>query len=482
MPHSEMDAVVVGAGPNGLSAAVKLARAGLAVSLLEAQAQIGGGVKSLPLTIPGFTHDLCSAFHPLAAASPFLRSLPLEEHGLEWVQPQACVAHPLDDGTAVALHRSITATAATLDPVDADRYRSVIEPLAGSWRDLLADVLAPPHVPRHPIVLARFGLRAIRSGSGLAKSWFQGRRGRALLAGISAHAVVPLEKLASSALGLLLTIAAHTDGWPIPRGGSQGLSDALASYFRSLGGQIMTGSHVTDCNSLPPAKVYLFDVTPRQLLGIAGDQLSARYQRRLSRYRYGPGVFKIDWALSGPVPWRAEACRHAGVIHIGGTLEEISTSERAAWNGQHCPRPFVLFGQQSLLDPTRAPPGQHTGWAYCHVPHGSTADMTAQIEAQVERFAPGFRDRILARATHNTVQMHARNANLVGGDISGGALDLSQLFTRPVASLCPYATPNRRIWICSSSTPPGAGVHGMCGYHAARAVLRRVFGFKKVPD
>ena len=470
-------AVVIGAGPNGLSAAVALARRGVAATVLEAQEQIGGGVNSLPLTLPGFVHDLCSAFHPLGIASPFLRSLPLQEHGLEWIHPPVCVAHPLDDGSAVALRPSISDTAENLhDERDNQRYSAVIEPLVAGWRDLLGDALAPPHVPRHPWLLGRFGVRAIRSVEGLARSWFHGDRARALFAGVAAHSVVPFDKLASSALGLMLMLAAHADGWPFPRGGSIRLSEALAGYLLKLGGTIITGRRVSSMADLPPADAYLFDVTPRQLLAIAVDDLPERYRRRLGRFRYGPGVFKVDWALHGPIPWRAAECRGAGVVHIGGKLDEIARSERAAWDGQHCEKPFVLLGQQSLFDATRAPAsGRHTGWAYCHVPHGSTFDMTDRIESQVERFAPGFRDLILARATHNCAQMEARNANLIGGDISGGALDLPQLFTRPVASLCPYATPNPRIWLCSSSTPPGAGVHGMCGYHAAQAVLRRVF-------
>jgi phytoene dehydrogenase-like protein len=477
---SRSDAVIVGAGPNGLSAAIVLAQAGLGVTVVEATDRIGGGLKSVSLTEPGFVHDLCSAFHPLAVTSPFFRMLPLESQGLQWVEPPICIAHPLDDGTAPSLYRSIEATAADVGGGrDARRYCQLMQPLARRWEQLFAELLAPLHLPRHPLLLARFGARAIRGGAGLARSLFRGSRGQALVAGVAAHSMVPIEKIASGAFAIMLMLAGHIGGWPFPRGGSQRLADAMAEHLRGLGGQIITGRPVDSFENLPRARVHLFDVTPRQLLAIAAEHLPPGYCRRLARYRYGPGVFKIDWALSEPIPWRAAACRQAGVVHVGGTLAEVAASERDMWHGRHSQRPFVLLGQQSLFDATRAPQSphvRHTGWAYCHVPHGSTVDMTQVIEAQVERFAPGFRDVILARATHNTAQMHARNPNLVGGDISGGAFTLAQLFTRPVARACPYSTPNARLWICSASTPPGAGVHGMCGYHAAQAVLRKVFG------
>jgi phytoene dehydrogenase-like protein len=467
------DAVVVGSGPNGLAAAVALAHRGCSVLVVEAADTIGGGTRSAELTLPGFVHDICSAIHPMAIASPFFKSLPLSEHGLEWVHPAVPLAHPFDDGTAAVLERSVGATADGLG-ADARAYRRLMGPLVAKADVLFGELLGPFRIPRHPLTALRFGWQAIRSGKGLADAWFRTDPARALVAGLAAHAVLPLEQSPGAAITLMLGIAGHAVGWPFPRGGAQKIADALASYFRSLGGTIETGQRVDSIDQLPPAKAVLLDVTPRQVLALAGHRLPAHYRRALGRYRYGPGVFKVDWALSGPIPWRAAACRRAGTVHLGGTLEEVAAAERDPWRGEHPQRPFVLLAQPSLFDLTRAPEGRQTAWAYCHVPHGSAEDMTERIESQVERFAPGFRDLILARHVMNTAAMERHNANYVGGDIGGGVADWRQLFTRPVMRLNPYATPARGLFICSSSTPPGGGVHGMCGYFAAQAALRRL--------
>jgi phytoene dehydrogenase-like protein len=470
---SRHDAIVVGSGPNGLAAAIELARNGQKVLLIEAAETMGGGTRSAALTLPGFTHDVCSAVHPMAVASPFFQSLPFAEHGLEWIHPDIPFAHPLDDGSAAVLERSVEATADRLG-VDGRAYRRLMGPLVAKALALFSDLLGPFRIPRHPFLAMRFGLRAVRSGIGLADRWFETDRAKAIIAGLAAHAVLPLEQSPGAAIAVMLGLAGHAVGWPFPRGGSQRIADALASYFRSLGGEIVTGWNVNTVDELPPARAVLLDVTPRQLLALAAHRLPERYRRRLARYRYGPGVFKVDWALAGPIPWRAEECRQAGTVHVGGTLEEVALSEREAFRGQHSERPFVLLAQPSLFDSTRAPAGQHTAWGYCHVPHASTIDMTERIEAQVERFAPGFRDRILARHTMNTAAMERYNPNYVGGDIAGGVTDWRQLFTRPVMRLNVYSTPADGLYLCSSSTPPGGGVHGMCGYFAARSALRRL--------
>jgi phytoene dehydrogenase-like protein len=469
------DAVIVGAGPNGLAAAVELARAGRSVRVLERAEQVGGGARSRELTLPGFRHDVCSAVHPLAAGSPYLRGLGLERHGLELVHPAIEAAHPLDDGTAVALHRSVPETAEGLG-ADAAAYTSMIEPLAVGWDGLAELLLAPLRLPRHPLLAGRFGAAAIRSAEALARHAFAAPRARALLAGMAAHAIRPLNAPGTAAFGLVLLALGHAVGWPVARGGSQAIADALRAELESLGGVVETGREVRSLSELPRARAVVFDISPRRLLEICGDALPARYVRALGRYRHGPGVFKIDYALDGPVPWRARACREAGTVHLGGTLEEIAAGELAISRGSHPERPYVLVAQQSVADSTRAPEGKHTLWAYCHVPNGSEADMTARIEAQIERFAPGFSDLVLARATRGPAQLEAENPNCVGGDINGGLASLPQMIFRPAARLCPYATPNPRIFICSASTPPGGGVHGMCGYHAARAVLRRALG------
>ena len=470
--HRELDAVVVGSGPNGLAAAITVARAGRSVLVLEGEETIGGGTRSAELTLPGFLHDVCSAVHPLGAASPFFRTLPLAEHGLEWIHPSAPLAHPLDDGSAVVIERSIAMTARNLGP-DGDRYAQLMGPLVSNWPRLESLLLGRLRFPRHPIVAARFGLLAMRSASRLARSTFRHQRARALFAGMAAHSILPLEQAPSSAFGLVLGIMAHAVGWPFARGGSQRIGEALASYLRSIGGKVVTGTTVESLDQLPPARITLCDVTPRQLLRMGGQRFPARFRGKLERYRYGPGVCKVDWALDGPVPWTAKACARAGTIHLGGTLDEIAASEHAPWGSEPAERPFVLLAQPTLFDSTRAPAGKHVAWAYCHVPNGSSFDMTERIEDQVERFAPGFRRRILQRSTMTAASLELRNPNLVGGDISGGSSELKQFFFRPTWRH--YRTPAKSVYLCSASTPPGAGVHGLCGYLAARAALSDSF-------
>jgi phytoene dehydrogenase-like protein len=471
LPDRATEAVVVGSGPNGLSAAILLARAGRRVTVLEGSQTVGGGCRSEELTLPGFVHDTCSTVHALALASPFLSHLPLAEHGLELVHPDAPLAHPLDDGSAVILERSVEETALGLGR-DADAYRRLFAPLVSTAPDLFEEILGPLRPPRHPVAMARFAPVALRSAVGLARSRFEGERARALLTGCSAHSMLSLGSPASAAFGVVLMLSAHHVGWPVARGGSQRLADALASHLRSLGGEIETGRWVESLDDVAGFGTMLVDVTPRQLLRLAGARLPAGYARRLGRYRYGPGVFKLDWALDAPIPWTAPEVGRAGTVHVGGALEQIAASEQAAARGEHSERPFVLLVQPSGFDDTRAPAGRHTAWGYCHVPSGSTRDMTETIERQVERFAPGFRDVIAARSALNSADIEQRNPNYVGGDINGGVQDLRQLFTRPVARPVPYSTPVDGLYICSSSTPPGGGVHGMCGYFAARAALR----------
>jgi len=472
------DAIVIGSGPNGLAAAIAIAQHGRSVLVIEGANTIGGGVRSAALTLPGFTHDVCSSVYPMVRATPFLRTLPLAEHGLEWVHPPNLVAHPFDDGAAVFLKQSVEETAAALGD-DGDAYRRLIGPLAANADALMADLVGPFRFPRHPLLAMKFGWAAIKSGRGLAEAYFRTDRGKALWAGLAAHAVLPLERRPGAAIALMLALAGHAHGWPFVKGGSQRLTEALASHFRSLGGEIETGRWIGSIDELPPAKVVLFDTSPRQLAALAGHRLPPRYVKRLGRYRHGPGVFKMDWALSGPIPWRAVECRTAGTVHLGGKLEEVAEVERAPFEGQTVDRPFVLLVQPSLFDSTRAPAGRHAAWGYCHVPNGGTEDWTERIERQVERFAPGFRDLILARHVMNPAAMERYNPNYFGGDISGGISDFGQLFTRPVARWNPYTTPNPALFICSSSTPPGGGVHGMCGYFAAQAALERIRHFTR---
>lgn len=472
MSPNSLDAVVVGAGPNGLAAGITLARAGRSVLVVEAEPTVGGGTRTAELTLPGFRHDVCSAIHPLGAASPFFRTVPLEEHGVKWIQPQAALAHPLDDGSATVLERSVDRTAERLG-ADGRAYARLMKPLVESAEVLLEELLGPFRPPRHPFVMARFGMSGARSALALSRR-FKGDAARALLAGVSAHSMLPLSKMITGGFGLMLGLLGHAVGWPMPEGGSQAIADALSAYLRTIGGEIETSRRIGSIADLPSARAILFDLTPRQVLRIVGDRFPDGYARRLSRYRYGPGVFKIDWALSDPVPWRADGCRTAGTVHLGGTIDEIRASEDQVWQENPPERPFVILAQQSLFDPSRAPDGQHTAWGYCHVPHGSSFDMTERIESQIERFAPGFKDVILARSVMDPSAMERYNANYIGGDINGGVQDLRQHFTRPVARISPYTTPDGGIFLCSSSTPPGGGVHGMCGYWAAKAVLRRM--------
>lgn len=466
------DVVIVGSGPNGLAAAIALAEAGRSVLVVEAHADPGGGTRTSEVTAPGFFHDVCSTVHPLGIASPWLRSLRLERHGLEWIQPQTPIAHVIGE-RVVTLERSVDDTAAQLGR-DGRAYRDLLLPFVERFDDLVADILAPLRMPAAPVLFARFGLRAIRSMQGLA-SRFVDTAAPALLAGIAAHAMVPLDRPATASFGLVLAAAGHAVGWPIARGGSRAITDAMVAMFRSMDGELVLGERVTSIDQLPAARAYVFDVTPRQLLAITGDRLPAWYRAKLARYRYGLGVFKVDWALRGPVPWRDARCARSATVHLSGTLDDVSRAEAAAHAGSVAERPFILFVQPTLFDPARAPSGQHIGWAYTHVPAGWTGDATRTIEDHVEAFAPGFRDLIVARSTMNPAQIEAYNPNYVGGDINGGISDLGQLFFRPAPRLDPYATPARDIFLCSSSTPPGGGVHGMCGYWAARSVLRRVF-------
>ena len=476
MTEMRYDAVVVGAGPNGLGAAITLAERGRSVLLVEGGQTVGGGCRSMELTLPGFVHDPCSTVHPLAAASSFLEPLPLERHGLRLLHPPAALAHPFDDGTAAVLYQDFDATAASLG-ADGRAWRRLFEPLARHARGLIDTFVAPPGIPRvNPLTLARFGLPALLPAATLARALFREPKARGLFAGIAGHSMLSLTRPPSAGVGLILGLLAHHVGWPVVRGGSQQLADALAAHLRDLGGEIETGRMVGSLDELPPSRTVLADVTPRQLLAMAGDRLPPRYRAQLGRFRYGPGVFKVDYALEGPVPWTAAECAQAATVHLGPTLPEIVASEHDATTGRHSQRPFVLVVQASLFDDTRAPAGRHTLWAYCHVPHGSTVDMTAAIEDQIERFAPGFRDRVLARATMTSAQMQAYNPNYVGGDINGGVQDLFQMFTRPTARWPPYSTPVDGLYLCSSSTPPGGGVHGLCGVGAARAVLRRELG------
>lgn len=471
--QSAYDAVVVGSGPNGFAAAITIAQAGRSVVILEAKTTIGGGTRTEELTLPGFRHDVCAAIHPLALMSPFFRSLDLQRYGLEWIQPPIPLAHPLDDGPAVLLQRSLEETAQGLEP-DAERYRKLIGPIVRDWDKLVPELLKPLGVPRHPLPLLRFAPKALKSTENLARSWFYGVRAQALFAGNSSHAIFPLQHRSSAGFGLMLCMSAHAVGWPIARGGSQAIASALASYLESIGGKIQVGSPVSSISDLPRARAILFDITPGQLARIAGSMVPSDYLDRLENHRHGSGVFKVDWALNSPIPWRDSNCMKAGTLHLGGTLEEIAVSELDVWKGKIPESPFVLLSQPSLFDSTRAPAGFHTAWAYCHVPNGCTENMAERIEAQVERFAPGFRDCISARHTMAPAELEAYNANYVGGDITGGVQTFRQVFIRPLGRWKPYATPARGLYLCSSSMPPGGGVHGMCGHLAAKLALKEV--------
>jgi phytoene dehydrogenase-like protein len=465
------DAVVIGAGPNGLAAAIELARNGYSVCIIEAADRVGGGARSAEWTLPGFIHDTCSAIHPLACSSPFFKQLPLAAHGLSWVVPEAAVAHPLGGGEAVLLERSVGDTAKNLEG-DAIRYARLMVGFVRQWEHLADDLLAPIHLPRSPLLTGRFAWHGIRAASAFARAHFRGERAQALFAGLAGHSVLPLQRRGTTAFGLLLGVLGHVNGWPFARGGSQTLSNALSSCFTALGGTIETGVRINSLAELPAARWIFCDVTVREFLRIAGARLPEWYRRKLMRFRFGPGVFKLDWALSRPIPWRAEICARAATVHVGGSLEEIGGAEAEVGNGRIPERPFIILAQQSLFDSSRAPAGMHTAWGYCHVPNGCEIDMTESIENQLERFAPGFRDCVLARHRTSPREMENYNPNYAGGDISGGATDLAQILCRPVFSPRPYAAPVAGLFLCSSSTPPGGGVHGMCGYHAARAALR----------
>ena len=469
----DFDAVVVGSGPNGLAAAIFLQQNGLSVLILEAKGEIGGGLRSAELTLPGFTHDICSAIHPLAVGSPFFQQLPLADHGLEYIYPEIAAAHPFDNSTAAVLKQSITETAKLLGN-DEPNYLKLMQPIVIDWPNIATDVLGPLHYPKHPLAMAKFGWSALTSATHLSRR-FKTEEAKALLAGMAAHSMQPLSKLTTSAAALVLMTNGHLKGWPIPKAGSNRIANALASYFTSIGGKIETNTYVKSLEQLPSAHTVLFDVSPKQLLQIAGHKFSSLYKWQLERYRYGMGVFKVDWALDGAIPFSAEECRNAGTIHLGNSIAEITNAEQQTWEGRHPEKPFVLLAQQSVFDSTRAPEGKHTAWAYCHVPNGSRSDMTAAIENQIERFAPGFKNLILAKHTMSPAQMEDYNPNYIGGDINGGVIDIGQLFTRPALRCSPYKTSAKGIYICSASTPPGGGVHGMCGYNAAKKVLKDIF-------
>ena len=470
MSRKPADAVVVGSGPNGLAAAITLARAGWRVTVFEQADSIGGGMRTAELTLPGFRHDVCAAVHPLAVASPFIQTLPLAEHGLEWVFPDVQAAHPLPGGSAALLYRSLEDTAAGLGS-DSARYNRFVGYLARRWHRLGPDLLAPLHFPRHPVQFSCFGLLGILPSTTLGRLLFRTEAARALFAGMAAHSFLSLDSPLTGAFGLILTALGHAAGWPVARGGSGTIAEAMASCLTSLGGEIVTSAPIHRLQDLASVEIVMLDITPRQLLSLAVDSLPPRYLRTLGRYRYGPGVFKIDWALSGPIPWEAAGCCRAATVHVGGTAAEVAAGEREVSQGRHPERPFVLVVQPALFDPSRAPADRHVGWAYCHVPSGSTTDMTELMEAQIERFAPGFRRMILARHTRNCREYERYNPNLVGGDVNGGLQDFRQFLVRPTL-MAPYRTPLKGVYLCSSSTPPGGGVHGMCGYHAATLALR----------
>ncbi len=470
--NKRYDVVIIGSGPNGLSAGVYLAQRGLRVLLLEAAETAGGGMRTAALTLPGFRHDVCSAVHPMAVLSPYFQQLDLGRYGLEWVYPKVSVAHPLDGEDAVILSKSIPKTAANLG-LDARSYQRLMYPLANRIDWLLEDSLKPLGFPKHPFFLANFGRKALLPATTFARLFFKEKRAKALFAGCAGHSVLPFDMLFTAALGLVFLACGHAVDWPVAKGGSQSIANALLQCFQASGGAIEYETPVRTFEDLPPASVYLFDTDPLQLAQIAENELPQGYVRRLRKYNYGMGTFKIDYALSDAIPWKDRRCLEASTVHLGGTIEEIAESEKAAWNGRYHDRPYVLVAQQSQFDATRSPKGQHTCWAYCHVPIDSERDMSVEIENQIERFAPGFKDIILAKSHMNTKTFHTYNPNYVGGAVTGGAADITQLFTRPVARLNPYSTPNPKIFLCSASTPPGGGVHGMCGYWAAKSAFKK---------
>lgn len=466
------DAVIIGSGPNGLSAGIFLAQKGLKVLILEAAESVGGGTRTAELTLAGFQHDVCSAVHPMGVLSPYLKELDLDQYGLEWIYPQASVAHPLDGEEAVILSKSVEETAASVG-IDAKSYKRLASPLGKHIDWLLEDSLKPLGIPKHPFFLANFGMKAALPATTFANLFFKGKRAKALFAGCAGHSVLPFEKIFTAALGLVFIACGHAVNWPVAKGGSQSIADAMLNCFKAAGGEIQYSTPIQSFQQLPSAKAYLFDTDPVQVASIAETDLPKSYTKRLRKYNYGMGTFKIDYALSEPIPWRDKRCLEASTVHLGGTIEEIALSEKAAWKGEYCEKPYVLLAQQSQFDETRSPEGQHTCWAYCHVPFGSERDMSVEIENQIERFAPGFKDTILAKSSMSPKAFHRYNLNYVGGAVTGGAADITQLFTRPVARFDPYSTPNPKIFMCSASTPPGGGVHGMCGYWAAKSVLKK---------
>lgn len=479
MPPANLhDAIIVGAGPNGMAAAITLIQKGHSVLVLEAQDQWGGSAKTAEITLPGFLHDTCSAVHPLAVGSPFLRTLPLKPFGLKWIHPPLPLAHPFENALPALLHRSLDATAKTLDPADQESYLKLFSPFVANWEILFEGVLGLPHFPKHPFFLAKFGRHAIRSAEALARHQFKGPRARGLFAGLAAHSFLPLSQSPSSAIGLVLAIAAHSVGWPIPEGGSQKISDALVGYFKSLGGEIQTGKVIRSARDLPRSKVTLFDLTFPNLLRSVGDAFPPSYQQSLKKWKGSPAVFKMDWALSQPIPWKDPSCALAGTVHLGGTLEEIARSEALPWIQQVSKKPYVLLAQPSLFDTTRAPRGQQTVWAYCHVPLSDQTDYSSLIENQIERFAPGFKNLILSKSISSPADIERRNANLVGGDITGGIGDLRQFVIQPFLKRDPYALPHPGWYLCSSSAPPGPGVHGMCGFYAAQSALKKLKNYQ----
>lgn len=465
------EAIVVGSGPNGLAAAVTIARAGHSVVVYEAEDTIGGGARTAELTLPGFLHDVCSCVHPMAAGSPFFKQLNLAEFGLRWIQPEIAMAHPFDDGDAAAISNPFEQNISQFGE-DARAIKDLLGPSIKSWNEMSDFVLRPPSFPKHPFAMARFGWNAIQPASRIAAR-FRTKKARAVIAGMAAHSILPLDNYITGGFGAIIWITSYAAGWPFAAGGSQSITNALTSLLKNLGGEVITKRAVGSLRDLPASRAVLCDVTPRQFIKIGGDEVEPSERRRLERYRYGPGVFKMDWALDAPIPWTAEACLRAGTVHIGGTFEEIAQSEREAWIGTYAERPFIILAQPSLFDPSRAPAGKHTVWAYCHVPHGGTFDMRNRIEAQIERFAPGFGRRILARSAMFPSDLESHNANLIGGDIAGGSAEIGQFFFRPTRRL--YSTSIRNVFLCSSSTPPGAGVHGMCGHLAAERALRKCF-------
>lgn len=467
------DIAIVGSGPNGLSAGIYLAQQGMKVLVIEAADTVGGGMRTAPLTLAGFQHDICSAVHPMGVLSPYLQRLDLGNYGLKWAFPQASVAHPLDDGPAVLLTRSVDETADNLGS-SGKFYRHLMRPLAQHADWLFEDSLKPLGIPKHPFFMARFGMKAALPANTYSRWFLKDPRAKSLFAGCAAHSVLPFDKFFTTALGLVFLASGHATDWPVAIGGSQAIADALLACFQTAGGEIQLGTRIRTFKDLPKARAYIFDTDPHQLAAIAETELPSRFVRRLRKFNFGPGVFKIDYALDGPIPWKDPRCLQASTVHLGGSIEEIARGEKDAWEGRHSEKPFVLVAQQSQFDATRSPKGKHTCWAYCHVPYASERDMSKTIEDQIERFAPGFKDTILAKSSMNTKAFHAYNPNYLGGAVTGGAADISQLFTRPVARINPYSTPNPKIFICSASTPPGGGVHGMCGYYAAKSVLKRL--------